>query len=97
MKLQINERLIYLYNNMKSVGTVTASITSLDERGSRIVMLQAPNMGSSNNEKIELDRKEFETYYEYSNEGCFTLYKMYKSWQDIAERHIQALALLEGK
>ena len=94
--LQINNTLVYLYKNFLDIGTVTASTSSLDEMGENVVVIQAPNMGSSDNEKYSIDRDLFNTYYKYNNDccGCFILFSMRREWKLIAERHLEALEVL---
>lgn len=92
---EINEILVRLYNDFMTVGSVSASVSSLDERGRSIVVITAPMMGSSNSPiRMSLDRKDFFRYYTTDECYNFNLFRLKEEWRLVAERHKKALEIL---
>lgn len=94
--MEINKELINLYENFPQVGTITASTTSLDERGKNCYRIQSSKYGSSDNERCTVLKNDFLEWYKFNNDigGCFVLYEMKDKYKKLAEKHIKALEIL---
>ncbi len=89
-------QLVHLYNEYSDVGTATASITSLDERGRDVIVIQKPDHGSSSTKThFSLDKKLFLEYYELSENGCFVLFTMKEQYKILARKYSKAMKILE--
>lgn len=93
--MNINEELIRLYDDFSTVGTITASVSSLDERGRCIIGIRPPAMGGVHKEKyMGIEKSKFYKY--YTTEDCysFNLYRLKEEWIEVAFKHKKALEYL---
>lgn len=94
--MEINQELITLSEDFSNIGTVTASITSLDERGRSVVVLRQPHMGSEKGKSYSLYREKFLKYYEFSEDGgCFSLFRLKEEYKKEAQKHIRAMEIFQ--
>lgn len=93
---KIDTELVMLYEKFHTIGTITASITSLDGSGTEIIVLRATNYGSSEGESYSLDRKKFFEVYQLAKHGCFNLYEMKKEYLDKAAKYVECLKILDS-
>ena len=93
--MNVDIELIKLNRDFSRVGTITASVTSLDERGRSVVIIRPPAMGSVDKENVtSIDRDKFHKYYTMEDCCGFTLYEMKDYWKKQAQKHAEALELL---
>ena len=73
----IDEELINLCTDFKRIGTVTGSVSSLDERGRDVVILRKPAMGGIDSKSsIAISRTKFKDYYTQDNAYGFNLFAL---------------------
>ena len=90
----INKELINLHENYNMIGSIIASITSLDEGGIEIIIIRAAEYGGINGDPYSLNRRLFFKYYELCERGCFNLYQMKEEYTKAAIKHKEALKIL---
>ena len=95
--MNINEELIRMYDDFPTVGTITGSVTSLDERGRSIICIRPPMMGGIHKElmmSVEVDK--FFRYYTRDDCWGFNLYRLKDEWKEVALNNKEALRILSS-
>lgn len=92
----IDQELISLYKDFCIVGSVQATVTSLDERGRNIVILKEAGVRSDPKTYCLNQEKFYKYYVPYTGSGSFSLFEMDPKYVEKAKKHIEALKLLVG-